>query len=373
MSIRGRHLVSMAAAVLLFGTGSYADTAGMRLDGALSKRTAFVGETIIVTYTFSAPAKSDAVDYRFLPPAWKHVMVRKRREERPEHVGSREVRRYRFALTPLQSGRIVLAPAAVNVAHRVYRKDAWEQWTPRIEWRQVVSEPLAIDTVRVAADVQSVGNFTIAAVTDTNITAPNEPVTLTLTVSGSGNIDDIVPFSLTIPQVGVFASDPTVRSRIVSWRYEGNLTQIFRLVAEQSFEIPPFVLRFFDPDLRRVREVQTDPVTITVRGSSRENATENKEEAMTGIGWGAVAAAWLIGIVLGAFGVWIAMRRKTASVQIKNDSNRARLIILFRHLDDPEARGYAEALERYLYEGDEAPDEARIDEVIRRLEHPEKK
>jgi hypothetical protein len=61
------------------------------------------------------------------------------------------------------------------------------------------------------------------------------------------------------------------------------------------------------------------------------------------------------------------LRRKKRERGVRHDSLRAALIELFKHLDDPEAKQSAEAVEKYLYEGADKPDGAGISKVLSRL------
>ena len=79
----------------------------------------------------------------------------------------------------------------------------------------------------------------------------------------------------------------------------------------------------------------------------------------------ALGALGGFGIGMAATLLWVRRRKKESSIRV--DSLRGALVELFKHLDDPEAKQSAEALEKYLYEGAEEPDGKAILNVLSRL------
>ncbi len=114
----------------------------------------------------------------------------------------------------------------------------------------------------------AVGRFSISARTDGDDVAANDPIVLTVTLSGEGNID-ILPDPVWPDMPGwrvVDTSPPTTDSRIESGRLVG--TRVYRrtLVPSEAgdFTIPPVSFTYFDPATNLYDRTSSDPIPLTV-------------------------------------------------------------------------------------------------------------
>jgi len=335
--------------------------AGETVNVGVSKSDVFVAEPFIVTYAYAA---DDALETRFVPPAMRHVAVLAR-ARRNEADTTREI----FALAALSPGQIVLDGAGVNTARRRFEKDAGDRWQSKVAWTRTRFKPVTMRVKALPDGAEAVGRFVLRSGLDRNVTHPDEPVTLTVTLAGTGNVDDIAEIAPKIPGVTVVPSEPQRRYRIVGENLEANLTQRFTLVAEKSFVVPPIVLRAFDPVSKKLSLLATQPLAVRVGQATPLRENDTKETPMNVslffIAGTAVIAA-VAGFVLGF--VAARYRRRNRRERYTPDSTQARFVALLRHIDDPEARRCAEAIEKELYEGAEPPDDTWIDGVIARLE-----
>ena len=112
-----------------------------------------------------------------------------------------------------------------------------------------------------------VGRFEISASADAAEGNLNEPVTLTVRISGEGNIE-----ALPDPEWPDFAgwrvieSPVSVESQVVAGQITGSRTYEIVLVAEQAggLTIPEIRYPHFDPSLERYVEVATAPVAVSI-------------------------------------------------------------------------------------------------------------
>ena len=112
-----------------------------------------------------------------------------------------------------------------------------------------------------------VGRFEISATVDVAEGNLNEPVTLTVRVSGEGNIE-----ALPDPEWPDFAgwrvieSPVSVESQVVAGQITGSRTYEIVLVAEQAggLTIPEIRYPYFDPAQERYVEVATAPIAVSI-------------------------------------------------------------------------------------------------------------
>lgn len=355
MPCRGKTLV----AALLLGSAAL----GYELNDTSSAHSVYVGEPLRLVYTFGHTASDDGVDFRFASPALAHFQILQSRSETSREGGTEQWRKI-YVVAPLQGGEIATGTAAMHVAKRVYEKDAWGQWMPKIAWEQQRFASMEIFANPVPQGVGAVGRFSVGAVTDVNATGSGKPVHLTLSIKGCGNLGTAELPRPEIAGVSVFDEGKTEKAQWKEGCYYTESNRTFALVGERDFMIPSIVLRSFDPRHNAVVAAQSLPIPIHINTAVKRIETKQGEEAMTV--W-SLAAGILIGIVIGAAATLLWQRRKPREKQVRYDSLRSALIELFKYLDDPDAKKSAEAVEKHLYEEGPAPDAAALSETVSRL------
>ena len=137
---------------------------------------------------------------------------------------------------------------------------------------KLVVKPLPSDGRPAAFSEDNVGDLRLTVQVKPLSTTVNQPLTVTLTASGQGNLDHIkLPtWDVSPPNARVFA--PTMRVE----RDEGEGVVSGRVIAEMlvqptavgELRIPPFSLWMFSPTSARYRESRSDPVVVQVHESN---------------------------------------------------------------------------------------------------------
>ncbi|WP_345972215.1 hypothetical protein [Sulfurimonas diazotrophicus] len=361
MSIRGKALALLMAVNAL---------SGYELTVESSSRQVYQGEPLQLVYRFAHTASDKGVDFRFAAPELAHFqLLQSHAEERNEN--GKELWEKTYVVAPLQGGELSSGTAAMNVAERTYTQDAWGQWMPSVTWQQHLFEPVTLFANPVPGGVQAVGDFALKAVIDRNTTESGEPVRLTLSLSGCGNLATAQPLRMAVAGVSVFDEGHTANAAWKDGCYYNEVNRTFALVGARDFTIPSVRFRSFDPATQRVVTAASLPMPVHVRAAVHSQQREiPKEETMTI--W-SLAAGSAAGFVLGVALTLLAVRRRSREERVRVDSLRTALVALFKHLDDPEAKKSAEAVEKYLYEAAEAPDSSKIATLLGRLKRGERK
>lgn len=348
------------AVLMLFVSSAF----GYKLHVEASKTTLYQGEPVQLTYAFTYTPGDAAVDYRFAAPELAHFRVTERSSKQQEGA-ERTTWTKRYTVVPMQAGRLRAGTAAMNVAKRSYKKDAWGQWMPAIAWTQERFEPVTFVVLPAPSGVQAVGRFTLRAATDRNETESGKPVHLTLSLQGCGDLELAEALRMAVPGVDVF-EEKTLFS--AQWRgncYYSERNQTFAFVADKDYTVPEVVLRSFDPDSGEVVQARSLPLEIKVNTTGRGPQRRIKEEESVGLI--ALIVTAVGGFTAGVVLTLLLTRRRDKTKRVRVDSLHSALIELLKHLDDAEARHSAEAMERHLYEGAEAPDDAALEKVLHRL------
>jgi len=195
------------------------------------------------------------------------------------HEGETDSRRYEMFLNEREYGVIELRTALFPTVTGTLTIEPTRYGFPSAGFRS--SRQLLTDTVRV--DVRplpsgapagfdgAVGQLDIDAKVDVASAAVNEPVTLTVIVSGTGNIDTL-PDPL-LPEVAgwrSFVGPPAVDTQAVDGRIIGSrsIERIFVPTAEGEFMIPSISYSYFDPTTELYETVSTDPIAVSVTPGS---------------------------------------------------------------------------------------------------------
>ena len=114
----------------------------------------------------------------------------------------------------------------------------------------------------------AIGTFTLDIKAQPTEIAPGDPITVTVSIAGTGNFDNVSAPSLTEPE-GIKVYSPT------SSFQQGSGQQEDRKVFEQAIvitdpgvkTIPPSVFSYFDPEKEQYQTLFTDPIEIQLIGT----------------------------------------------------------------------------------------------------------
>jgi hypothetical protein len=121
-----------------------------------------------------------------------------------------------------------------------------------------------------------VGRFVLSAEAQPRTLDITELLTLSLVISGSGNVRSLIPPPLPVMDgIKPFPAKIDRRSRVVDGRLETELTAEIpvSLTRAGSLVIPALTFRFFNPESGRIEETASLPLTLEVTG---------KDEFLTG-------------------------------------------------------------------------------------------
>ncbi len=174
------------------------------------------------------------------------------------------------ALYPTQSGETTIKPSGVVLPETVFRAKTTLTANPISFIVQALPTGQPIDFGG------AVGQFNVSAALDHQSANLGEPITLTLTVSGTGNVEQLS--SPTEPQ--------NWRSTVTAGNYSSEL-QNGIIVGKRDYQIvffpttagkqplPPITLSYFDPDTHTYRSVGTAPVDVQVLGNSNNTMSQS--------------------------------------------------------------------------------------------------
>ena len=370
-------------AVEVDGAESYSQPIKIEVDGKGESNTLFelrsvkkelyVGELFGIEAVFKKRALPDEKNALLIMPETEHLWIKKISEPVYTKEDDYGVVTARYLMVPQKAGTLRIYPAEMKVASDSQRDDAWGNLKDERVWQRYYSNALEIQVKALPADVILVGDFSMVLELTEDKVEANNPLEAELVIRGTGNFEDMPVFRPTVPGVEVFAGDPrleeTNEGRQERWR------QKFTLIAESNFTIPPITLDYFDPEERRVKRVQTQPVPIHVSGSlkseektAKEHISEQKDKGVS-MGWGVVI--YLLGAVSGAILIRLPWRKylgkRSVEAHVSAADYKRVLSVLLAHKDAPDVQAMIVKLEAFLYEGKDVKiDERALKTLLKR-------
>lgn len=231
----------------------------------LDKPRVYVGEQLIYALEVYERLPFPNIQLRALPgfPDFWSVELQDG-EMRTESVAGVPYRVHpglRRALFPQRAGTLTISAPEVGVGMR-----------RRVGGRATTVEvlPLPSEGRPAGFSANNVGVYTIAAKVDRAKVKQGEPFTLTLTITGTGNIRVIDPGAW--PELdGLRRYDPKLETRQnVGAPVGGAQIYEFLIIPERagSLQVPPHSFSFFDPAAARYQTVSTQAIEISVAGDA---------------------------------------------------------------------------------------------------------
>jgi hypothetical protein len=228
-----------------------------------------------------------------------------------------------YLLVPKVQGETILQNQLINVATR-------EKKTNFKIWQRVFSDIQKITILELPKGIKYQGEYNIKATVDREETTKNSPINLTLQIEGFGNIDDMVPFILALPEQLIFSSNPTIQTYLKNGKYGGIFTQKFSIASDKDFVIPSFKLEYFDGITKSLKQIATQPIKIAIKGEEEEEISspsaikeiktitkkEIKIEAKKGFHMEYID--WILGFLMGCIVTYMVIQ-KTPKVKEKGE------------------------------------------------------
>ncbi|MFH1277541.1 MAG: BatD family protein [Candidatus Eisenbacteria bacterium] len=278
------------------GTGDDAAAAAF-LRTFVDKDEAFIGEQVTLTFRLYQRVRF-AGDPEYSPPSsegfWAEDLPPQRRFYDEVRGTNYLVNEVKTALFPTRPGRLVIGPATLR-----YQEDTFFSSDPfdllrgglRGGRRRPVQETLRTDSLAVtvkplpaggrpAGFEGAVGSFRLRAELDKDSVAANEPVTLTVTLEGEGNVQAArLPDPAAPETFKVYDSGSATETSKEDYRVRGKktYTRVFVPRYGGDYTIAPIAFTFFDPDAGGYVTRTAGPFPVRVSGEPPEVEAAQRE------------------------------------------------------------------------------------------------
>ena len=260
------------------------------LKASLSKEKAYVEEQ--VPYTLKLYLRADVSDISLdLPEADEFTFrqLEKPKESQTVHQGvTYRILEVSYAVAPLKAGALHIPPARMKLTvygpQKRTRRGLFED--PFFGGALRTGRPLTLVSESLALKVLPfpekdkpnnfsglVGSFTIGANLSTFETRVGESATLTVHLSGKGNVNRLPDLKMPeMEHLKIYADEPVFESKAGADGLSGSKTMKWALVPgkEGLYKIPAFSVGYFDPEAHTYRTAKTNPLALKVLPGNEE-------------------------------------------------------------------------------------------------------
>lgn len=200
-----------------------------------------------------------------------------------------EVTEIRTALFPAEAGTKTIPSAEVNATVRSTRRRGTARPNPfnlfddsffdRGETIRLSSDPLKLVVLpppptQVTPEHSGlVGTFEIRSSIDSRQVNVGDPITVSVTITGEGNIKAIPsPYRDTLPNFRMFSGGSSENITTAEYRIRGSKTfdEVFVPQRAGTYSLPSFAMTYFDPKKKVYNTIRTEPIEITVTGGAAD-------------------------------------------------------------------------------------------------------
>jgi len=333
------------------------------LEMSTDKKNVRVGEPFAVTINFKMRRDAQAVDSKFTPPEIKNMWIKKEDQGARQEVDNYIVTRLTYIMAAQKEGPQRIGAAHMKIAERTRARDAWGQWLPSVKWRSYYSNELDINVSKLPSGVSIVGDFQMEVHTDKTEAQANEAVSVTLSIVGQGNFEDIGSLKPFVAQVSTFEEEPKIAEALTGGTWE----QKFTFVGDNDFEVPAFKLEYFDTQTQSTKLLSTKPIHVHINGGvvSKVSDEVKVEKADTLVSvptiqhevkettslltiGGAFLAGFLVALLL-ALRPWQYLKVQKETLSIRDE--KALIRFLMPYIADNEVKVMVDLLEERVYRG----------------------
>lgn len=258
-----------------------------------------VGESINLTVFFKYKLDSKIDKLQLSEPKLENFWIKKVDDVEKTSEKDYIVFKQKYLLFPQKSGEYDLSSLEADIGKIVkekipnemlddpllrnsfFRDSFFDSVTNRLTWQKIYSNSLHISVKPLPNNLELFGDYSITSTVDKTTVDANQPVNLSISITGKGNIDDIQKYNLTIANVISYADEPKIESTFQTDEYGGNFTQKIAFVAQSDYTIPKIELTYFNKDTNQVKTIYSDPINIKVINNNPNNSAVKIETNTT--------------------------------------------------------------------------------------------
>ncbi len=230
----------------------------------VNKDKVYVGEPILASFIFKQRVDVDLAEANFNAPLFTDFWAKTTKKVPNRVSGDYTVYKINYVLYPQKSGTLEIQSGRMDAGilkPKVKGLFSFE----RVKWKSLYSNSKKIEVKSLPLGVVNFGKFDFKVVVDKKSVDANEPVNLSIVISGEGNVEAIEEFSIDIDNAIVYPDKPQRSEVFDNGKNRVLFKQKFALVSDRNFTIPSLEFNYFDSKEHIVKSLKSKSFFISVK------------------------------------------------------------------------------------------------------------
>ena len=349
-----------------------------KLKLSINKTTAHIGEPLIFKIRFFQKQTTAPQSIEIQKPQFNDFFTKQLGKKEYVKDGY-DVTEYSFLLIPQKAGEYQIGPIMAKIGYLVkdsgFNDPIFNLVSSSLKYINIFSNSIKLKILPIPSSAVY-GNFKASFYADKTETKANEPVKVTLNITGCGDFYDLPDFKLNIQNATVYENAPKIKTYLKGNTLCGNYKKEFTVISEKDVKISSVKFKAFDGN--KTETVQTNSLFIKITDAKNTNPApvvkKIKEKIIykTQINYFLLGAVFLTGLLSGLL-IANLLKFKTKNdddiiKKIKKADEKELFNILLKFAYDPEIEKILKYLEENIYNGKQHPiNKKEIIKIIKNL------
>ncbi len=281
------------------------------IEASVDNTAPYLGQQITLVFRFArspdARIRNAGYDLPDLPGFWNEGIESRREYSKQINGKDYVVTEVAIPLFPIMEGDVTIGPIIVRYDELVPNDNSREQpffkdpfgrsifdddffkmfRSDSVIKRTARTTPIRLRVKSLPQDPKpvdfegGVGKFSVTARLNNDEIKAGESVTLTVALSGEGNIRDLADPKLELTGAKVYPDNPTINVKSYQDKIVGEKVYKLAIVPQQAgmIEIPEISIPYFNPDSKRYEFASSNPIELKVLPSEKETFVSEQPDA----------------------------------------------------------------------------------------------
>lgn len=243
-----------------------------------NKKTAYVGEEILLKIVFKYKKNIQLVDLGFQNPTFENFWFKQLDNSKKYEEGEFVIQEIFFLLFPQKSTDLTISALRVDASLIEQSSNVYSFLRTNTISKKIYSNSLNIKAKALPPGISLIGDFNIEATVNKTEVTYGESISYKVKVSGYGNIDDLKEQKLEIEDSTIYENKAIKKSMIKDGKYYGEYNKTFSILASKDFTIKPVELKYFDINTKSIKIIKTKPFNVKVINKKKLVSTLEKKD-----------------------------------------------------------------------------------------------
>jgi hypothetical protein len=273
----------------------------------ISKSELVVGEATLLSYTCYFDSEAYGTSIHMNTPASNDDYRIEHYKEREKIINDQRQNLFQYVIFPKRSGVIDVVLSAQmrkttrqQVENAVIGRDNVENY--QFEKQEDILPLTRLHVKPTSAKL--VGDFSLHVSIDKDELSSFEPLHVSISFEGVGNLDQYQPVAFDVKGADVFREEPEQKYRLTPEGFKGTVTQKFALLSDRNFTLPSFALEVYNPKLGKTERLSFERKTLHVKPAYTKKELLDPPSDEEGFSWQWSWLYYLFTLVLGVLLGW---------------------------------------------------------------------